>query len=47
MSDTVYLIGSVVLLIIGGVMIGYYQDKIKDLKHKIDLLEQEKKIKGF
>jgi len=47
MSDTIYLIGSIILLIASGIMIGYYQDKIKDLKHKIDLLEQEKKIKGF
>lgn len=47
MSDMVYLIGSIVLLIGGSIMLGYQEHKIKDLKHKIDLLEQEKKLKGY
>lgn len=47
MSDIVYIIISAVVLICSGVLIGYQESKIKDLKHKIDLLEQEKKIKGY
>lgn len=44
MSDTIYIIGFDVCLIGAGIYIGYLENRIKDLKHKIDLLEQEKQI---